>query len=652
MRIEILELVKGKEKMGLQYNIYFGISAIMMMVILVVYSKITYSMESMRNREFYKLTLYVLFTDILDVVTAVTISYAAVIPRMANIILNTLYFGGNSVMCYQFLKYSALSVHWFRGEVKVSTKYRIIMSAQAVLLLLNIFSGWMFDFDASGNYIHGPLYMLTYIVPYACFFLGILRMVKNIKEYSIKQRMSIFSFSVIALAGAVLQLGFFPQVLFTSFSLSIGLIIVMFSLETPDYQKLMKTMDELKLAKEEAEEAKKRAEIANQAKSTFLANMSHEIRTPINAVIGMNEMILRESNEPDILEYAHNIQSASSGLLALINDILDISKIESGKMELVQAEYSLFELVKACYNMIEVQMKEKKLDFTVECEKKIPERLYGDEMRIRQIIFNLLTNAYKYTKEGKVVLRIKQKKISNRETMLLITVEDTGIGISKENLKHLFANYERIDEINNHNIEGTGLGLSITKQLVELMHGEIGVNSTLGKGSLFYVELPQRIVDMNPVGDFYERYSKVLETKKYREKWCAPNACILVVDDVETNLLVVKNLLKNTGIRIDTADSGVRCLELAAEHGYHLILLDHMMPEMDGVETLHRLKEQDGPNKNTPVVVSTANAIAGVQKEYLDEGFDDYISKPATGQALEEMVLKYLPQELIEMKKQ
>ncbi|MBQ8280356.1 MAG: response regulator [Roseburia sp.] len=618
------------------------------MVILVIYSKLTYNMESVRNREFYKLTIYVLIADILDVVTAITISYAAVIPPIVNIILNTFYFGGNSVLCYQFLKYSTLSVNWFKGEAKVSAGYRIVMGCQAALLLTNMFTGWMFGFDTAGNYIHGPLYTVTYIVPYTCFALGILRMVRHIKEYSILQRMSIFSFSVIALIGAVLQMGFFPHVLLTSFSLSIGLIIVLFSLETPDYQKLMQTMDELQQAKNEAEEAKKKAEIANQAKSTFLANMSHEIRTPINAVLGMNEMILRESTEEEVLEYARNIQSASAGLLALINDILDISKIESGKMELVPVEYSLFQLLKDSYNMIGVQMKTKNLEFVIENESMIPDMLYGDEVRVRQIIYNLLTNAYKYTREGKVTLRVKQKAISKTEIILVVSVEDTGIGISDENQKKLFDTFERIDEKRNRDIEGTGLGLSITKELVELMQGSIGVVSTPEKGSLFYVEIPQRVVSDAPIGKFYERYHATMETKKYRENWKAKDARILVVDDVETNLIVVKNLLKNTGLQIDMAGSGEECLELTAQTAYHLILLDHMMPGMDGVETLHKLREQHGPNEKTPVVVSTANALSGAAKEYLKEGFDDYLSKPATGKELEDMILKFLPEELIE----
>lgn len=630
------------------YNIYFGISAIVFMVILVVYSKITYSMESRRNREFYKLTIYVLIADILDVATAITISYGAVIPPLLNTLLNTCYFAGNAVLCYQFLKYATFCVKSFEGEPKVGVFYKVVMGIQWCLLVANIFTGWMFYFDENGAYTHGPVYFLTFTIPYVCFFLGVIRMVRNVKDYDIQQKISIFSFSIIALLGAVIQIVFLPNVLLTMFALSVGLIIVLFSLETPEYQKLVQTLEELRQAKIEAEESKKKAEVANQAKSNFLANVSHEIRTPIHAVLGMNEMILRECDEETILEYARNVQSASSGLLALINDILDISKIESGKMELVPTEYSLFHLIKDCYNMIDVQMKQKNLAFSVENESMIPNRLYGDEVRIRQIVFNLLTNAYKYTEEGSVTLRIKHKEVSKAEILLVISVEDTGIGISEENRPYLFESFERVDKERNRNIEGSGLGLAITRELVELMQGNIDVISTPGKGSLFYVEIPQRVIGSEPMGKFYDRYNETMEHIVYKEKWQAKNAKILVVDDIEINLMVAKNLLKNTGICIDTALSGEDALAMTKETKYDLILLDHMMPGMDGIETLQRLKAQKGANDDTPVIASTANALSGADKTYKEYGFVDYLVKPTTGKEMEQMILRYLPKELVE----
>jgi CheY-like chemotaxis protein len=263
---------------------------------------------------------------------------------------------------------------------------------------------------------------------------------------------------------------------------------------------------------------------------------------------------------------------------------------------------------------------------------------------------NLLTNAVKYTQEGTVTLQIKWQKKNDNEISLLTSVEDTGIGIAPENQERLFSSFERVEADNTHNIEGTGLGLAITKQMVELMEGKIGVYSTVGKGSLFYAELPQKVADWEPVGELNGEETKRDKTEKirYKEKFRAPGAKILVVDDLPMNLLVMQNLLKKTEVVIDTATSGAQTLKLCAEQKYDIIFLDQMMPEMDGTETLHRLKEiKDSPNADTPVIVLTANAIDGAAEEYISIGFDDYVSKPATGEVLENVLLKYLPEEKI-----
>lgn len=388
---------------------------------------------------------------------------------------------------------------------------------------------------------------------------------------------------------------------------------------------------------------------ANEAKSQFLANMSHEIRTPINGILGMDNMLLKECKDEGLREYAKNIQSAGQSLLSIINDILDISKIESGKLEILPIKYELFSILNDCYNLTKAKLEEKPLEFVIQVNENLPSCLYGDEVRIRQIINNFLSNAVKYTKQGKVTFCLDYEQKSSEQILLIISVSDTGIGIKEEDLGKLFTSFTRIEEKRNRNIEGTGLGLNLTKNLVDLMGGEVLVESTYGKGSCFTAKIPQKVVDATPMGDFGKRYQQYLRSSDSDSlTFSAPDAKILVVDDVDMNLKVVKGLLKETKIQIDTAVSGRECLECAEKKRYDVIFLDHMMPEMDGIETLQNMKLlTDNPNREVPVIMLTANAIVGAKEEYMQAGFTDYLTKPIQETELLEMLLKYLPKELV-----
>lgn len=399
---------------------------------------------------------------------------------------------------------------------------------------------------------------------------------------------------------------------------------------------------------EKLQEQRELADNANRAKSAFLANMSHEIRTPINAVLGMDEMILRESEEKQIINYAEDIRTAGRTLLSLINDILDFSKVEQGKMELVPTQYDLASCVNDLVNMIRSRADKKGLRFELEVDKSIPHILFGDEIRIKQCVLNLLTNAVKYTEKGSVKFEVGFSKKDDNNIMLRFTVSDTGAGIKQEDMEKLFSPFSRIEEGKNRSIEGTGLGMSITMQLLELMDSELKVDSTYGEGSVFSFEVEQKVVRWQPIGDYAKRYaSGGRGVHIYHELFHAPNARLLVVDDNAMNLTVFKGLLKKTLIGIDTASSGAEALRLAELNNYDIYFIDHMMPDMDGIETLKRLRAMDG-KKEAKCIALTANAVSGARETYIEAGFNDYLSKPVDGERLERMIASMLPEEKLE----
>ncbi len=456
------------------------------------------------------------------------------------------------------------------------------------------------------------------------------------------------------------------------------LIILFYTLGYKNEQNYSRRIEEMRAQEQQKEyEAqvlkleKESADRANQAKSCFLADMSHEIRTPINAVLGMNKMILRESvrsrdsynASKDMLKaafrniagYARNVESAGSNLLAIINNILDFSKIEAGKMDIVEGTYHLSSVLNDLRNMIHFKAQDKKLDFSINVDETLPNTLYGDEVRIRQILTNLLNNAVKYTEHGFVRLVIRDAKVNKTSIgdclTMKISVQDSGVGISKEDQKSLFNKFQRFDLQRNSTVEGTGLGLAITNSLIALMHGSIEVKSEYGKGTEFTVTLPQKVVSLEPIGDFHVQFQKTFqETEVWHETFQAPDAKILIVDDTNMNIAVVVGLLENTLLQIDTASSGDEALALTKDNFYDLILMDQRMPKMDGTETLHRIRAQkESQNWNTPIICLTADAVIGARDKYISEGFTDYLTKPIECAALEETLIKYLPPEKVLM---
>ena len=390
---------------------------------------------------------------------------------------------------------------------------------------------------------------------------------------------------------------------------------------------------------------------ADKAKSNFLAQMSHEIRTPINAVLGMNEMILHESNDKNIKEYATNIQSSGKTLLSLINSVLDFSKIEDNKMKIIPAEYHTAVLINDLVTSISTRAAEKDLKLIVKADELLPSILMGDEVRIKQVILNLLTNAVKYTEKGSVTLLIKEEERNGNFIQLYVEVKDTGIGIRKEDIDGLFESFKRLDEKRNRNIEGTGLGMSIVTRLLEMMDSRLNVQSVYEEGSVFSFRLRQEIINPNPMGKYEDFVDTEFEDNYQGRHLYAPKASVLVVDDNTMNLKVAENFLRLYSIEADTVDSSEKCLSIIKNKTYDIVLLDHMMPKMDGIEVLREIKKNSLVPPSTKIIVLTANAITGAKNMYISEGFDGYLSKPIENKSLEKILIKYLPDQKKQFRK-
>lgn len=631
----------------IMYHIAFGISAFLFGVVLLILLVVLGFGQRDNNHRFRKVVVVVLFGDIISIADSfVRHRLINIMPEQFGYFTHIAVFIVNVFLTYYVYLYVATFFDKNRVTGKVIEIINRIIVFLSVCFTIFLYIRGVILITGGEQAIDSPSIariLIGYLVEVYFLVSTIRLLLKYGERLSNRARYTAVGAFIVIISGLIAEF-IYPGMLINYLAAVIGMYIFYVGVETPDHKNLARSLEELSIAKEQADKA-------NRAKSDFLANMSHEIRTPINVMLGMNEMIMRSTQEQSTREYADNIQSAGKTLLTLINSILDLSKIEDGKMELENEDYRLSELVSDLVNSISDSAKNKGLYLDVDIDKSIPAVMHGDDFRLRQCIMNLLTNAVKYTDKGSVLLSVKSLgKVSENECRLRVSVKDTGIGIRDEDMDKIFESFTRLDEKRNNGIDGSGLGMPIVISILEMMGTKLEVKSEYGKGSEFSFEIVQIIIDDAPMGEYKKGSTEhILTEDNHRNKTLiATGAKVLVVDDNEMNLKVATNLLRLYGIDADMARSGAEAIDKIRNEFYHVVLMDHMMPHKNGIEVLKTLQQGNLIPHGMYIIALTANAIVGAREEYLDAGFDDYLSKPIDVALLEDMLWKYLPDDVID----